>query len=205
MAVTNGYCTVAELRDQLGDTGSKLDLDLLEHAINATSRAIDRYCGRRFWQDSTVQTREYRITDPYVAWVDDISTETGLVIKTDTAGDYSWATTWTTDDYDLEPENADKDGAAHAWWRIIAIGTKTFPIHARRKTLQVTARFGWSAVPDDVNEAAILKAAGLFRRKDAPYGIAGFGEMGNAVRITRRDPDVMELLNNYVKYTMGSV
>lgn len=205
MAVTNGYCTVAELRDQLGDTGSKLDLDLLEHAINATSRAIDRYCGRRFWQDATVQTREYKVTEPYVAWVDDISTTTGLIIKTDTTGDYSWATTWTTDDYDLEPENADKDDAAYAWWRIIAIDTETFPIHSRRKTLQVTARFGWSAVPDDVNEAAILKATGLFRRKDAPYGIAGFGEMGNAVRITRRDPDVMELLNNYVRYTMGEV
>lgn len=205
MAVTNGYCSVAELRDQLGDSGSKLDLDLLEKAVNATSRAIDRYCGRRFWQDSVVKTRTYKVSEPYIAWVDDISTTTGLIIKTDTSGDYSWATTWTSTDYDLEPDNADMDDAAYAWWRILAVDSQTFPRSELRKTLQVTARFGWSAIPDDVNEAAILKATGLFRRKDAPYGIAGFGEMGNAVRITRRDPDVMELLNNYVRYDMRGV
>lgn len=65
-------------------------------------------------------------------------------------------------------------------------------------TVQVTARFGWSAVPYQVNEATILKAASLFKRKDAPFGVAGFNEFG-AVRITRKDPDVLELLSDFAR------
>lgn len=196
MAVTNGYCTVAELRAHLGDSGSKLDTGGLEKAINATSRAIDKYTGRRFWQDSSAQVRVYRPDDVYTAWVDDISTTTGLVIKTDTGLDGTWATTWDAADYQLEPLNAALGDAAYAWWRIVAIDDKTFPAHARRTTLQVTAKFGWPAVPDDVNEACLIRATNLFKRKEAPFGVAGFGEFG-AVRISRRDTDVVDLLQPF--------
>lgn len=209
MAVTNGYCTVAEIRDQISDTSSLADSDLLEKAINAASRAIDKYCGRKFWQEATTSVRTYQIDDPYTAWVDDISTTSGLVIKTDTAGDGTFTTTWDSADYQLEPLNANVVAAGstvtpYAWWRIVAIDDKTFPIHDRRTTLQVTARFGWSAIPDDVNEAAILKATSLFRRKDAPFGVAGFGEFG-VVRIGRGDPDVMDLLRPYRRQYVGAV
>lgn len=208
MAVTNGYCTVAELREQFGDSGSKLSLALLERAINVTSRAIDKLCGypdRKFWLDATVETRVYRPDDPEVAWVDDIGTTTGLVIKTDTTGDGTYATTWDAADYQLEPLNADAADTAYAWWRIVAIDDKTFPVAPLRPTLQVTAKFGWSAVPDDVNEACILKAASLFKRKDSPDGVANFGDFG-PVRISRRmDPDVFELLWPFMRQYVGAV
>lgn len=205
MAVTNGYCTVAQVRDHLGDSGSKLDVDLLENAINAASRAIDRFCGRKFWQEATTSARTYRPGDPLTAIVDDISSTTGLVIKTDTTGDGTWATTWDSGDYQLEPLNSDVVASGstvtpYAWWRIVAIDEKSFITGGLRASLQVTARFGWSAVPDDVTEAAILKAVALFRRKDAPFGVAGIGDFG-PVRITRRDPDVTELLTPYVRYS----
>ena len=203
MAITNGYCTLTELRDQLGDSGSKLDQDLLEKAINATSRAVDSHCGRRFWQDPTVQTLLYRPEDHDVAWVDDISTTTGLVIKTDPGFDYSWSETWASTDYDLEPLNADKHGPAYSWYRIIAIGDFPFPLNARRRTLSVTARFGFSAIPDAVNEATIIKAASIFRRKDAIFGVTNFAEFG-PIRITRKDPDVIDLLSGQVRFGFGS-
>ena len=204
MAVTNGYCTRAELQQHFGDAGGKLDEDLLDRAINATSRAINRHCGRRFWQDSAVQAKVYRPRDTDIAWVDDISTTTGLIIATDTTGDGTYDTTWATTDYQLEPLNADTDSEAHAWWRIVPIDRYTFPVDDRRTTLQVTAKFGWSAIPDDVNEACILRAAAIFKRKEAVFGVAGFGQFGE-VRITRRDPDVMELLHPYVKIGVGAV
>lgn len=202
MAVTNGYCTVTELRDHLGDSGAKLDADLLERAINATSRAIDDYTGRRFWQDSTVQTKTYKVWHPYIAWVDDISTTTGLIIKTDGTGDYSWSSTWLVTDYDLEPDDA--DGVARPWWRVVAIGTQTFPVSPRRRTLQVTAKFGWSAIPDQINEATILKAASLFKRKDAVLGVVSFADFG-PMRISRKDHDVVELIGNFVRSPMGGM
>ena len=206
MAVVNGYCTVPELREHFADSSTNLTTALLERAINATSRAIDRFCGRRFWLDAedALTTREYRPDDPYEADVADISTTTGLVIKTDTTGDHSWATTWTSDQYQLEPLNADVDGGAFAWWTVTAVEDELFPIHPRRTTLQVTARHGWSAVPDGVTEACILRAAAIFKRKEAVFGIAGLNGFGE-VRISRRDPDVMDLLHPYVKIRVGAV
>lgn len=204
MTVTNGYCTVAQLRTHFGDDSSLLTEALLERAINATSRAIDKFCGRRFWQDSAVQAKVYRCDDGYEADVDDISTSTGLIIATDTTGDGTYATTWASTDYQLEPLNASTESTAYAWWRITAIGNYTFPIHARRTSLRVTAKFGWSAIPDAVEEACILRAASIFKRREATFGVAGFGEFG-VVRIGRSDPDVMALLGDFIKIGVGAV
>lgn len=210
MALVNAYCTEQEVRDQFKDENLVLSQDLLLRAINATSRAIDRHCGRKFWQDAATVARVYRPRDAYHVFTHDISTDTGLEIKTDTTGSGTFDTTWDADDYDLEPRNVDvvaagDTGDPFAWWQITAIDGKTFPLDARKATLQVTARFGWSGIPDDVNEAAIIKASSLFRRKDAPFGVAGFGELG-AVRISRfGDPDVMALLEPYVRYSRPDV
>lgn len=197
MALTNPYCQVADVRSQLGDATSQLDQSLIERAINATSRAIDRYCNRRFWQDPTPVTRLFDVWDRNIADVDDIATTTGLIVKIDTAGDGSYATTWTSSDYQLRPLNASADGGAYAWRQIAALGGQYFPPSRwPYPVLQVTAQWGWSQIPDDIVEAAILKAVSLFQRKDAPFGVAGFGDFG-AVRITKRDPDVLELLGNF--------
>lgn len=205
MAITNGYCTRDELQQHFGDAGARLDEDLLDRAINATSRGIDRFCGRRFWQDSVAQAKVYRPRETDVAWVDDISTTTGLLIKTDDDGDGTYETTWAATDYQLEPLNAETEAVAFAWWRITAVDRYAFTVDtAARTTLQVTAKFGWSDIPDEVNEACILRAAALFKRKEAVFGVAGFGDFG-VVRIGRRDPDVMELLHPYIKLSVGAV
>lgn len=208
MAVTNGYCTRAQLQEHFGDTITAIDVDLLDRAINAASRAIDRHCGRRFWMDAAVVARQYRPGDAYSVFVDDIATSAGVIVKTDTTGDGTYATTWDSNDFDLEPRNAavvasGSTGDAYSFWQITAIDDKTFPLHDRRATLQVTAKFGWSAVPVDVEEACILKAASLLKRKDAPFGVAGFGDFG-VVRI-RRDEDVFRLLHPYVRHARPEV
>lgn len=198
MAVTNGYCAVADLRTQLSDDGSKLSDVLLERAINAASRAVDRWCHRRFWQDPQPVSRTYRPCGPWTAEIDDIGTTDGLVIKTDTGGDGTWATTWQTTDYSLEPLNAEAKNPAFAWWTIVSVGNQQFFTLPLRPSLQVTAKWGWSQVPGEVVEATILKAVSLFKRKDAPFGVAGVNAFG-PLRITRSDPDVMDLLRPYQK------
>jgi hypothetical protein len=202
-AVANVYCTVGELRGQLGDDGGKLDGALLERAVGATSRGIEAYCNRRFWRDPAVKVRTYRPHDGCVAWVDDIATATGLLVKTDSNGDGTFETTWTIGtDFQLEPLNADVDAGSFAWWRLVAIGGKRFPqLWNGRPSLQVTAQFGWAAIPDGVNAAAILKATKLFRRKDSPEGWRGFADFG-PVRVSRfEDPDVVALLDPLVRYS----
>lgn len=205
MAITNGYCTAEELRAQFDDSAANLPQELLDRAINATSRAIDKFCGRRFWQDATAQTHIYRPEHTDVCWVDDISTTTGLIVATDSTGDGSYATTWASTDYELQPLNADKDESAYAWWRLHAVDRYAFPLTGKVPPLRVTARFGWSAIPDDVNEACILRAAQIFKRRESVSGVAGFDGFG-VVRISRRrDPDVAELLDNYIKIKVGAV
>ena len=206
MAVVNAYCSTTDLREHLADGSSILTTALLERAINASARAIDRYCGRRFWLDAAVAVRTYKPDSPSSAYVDDIGTSTGLIVKTGTDGT-TFPTTWASTDFVLEPRNAGIVGAgstadAHAFWEIVAIAGRTFSLHSYRPTLQVTARYGWSAAPPEVAEANILKAASLFKRKDAPFAVAGFGDFG-VVRIGRNDPDVMELLSSYRNPVVG--
>lgn len=198
MAVTNGYCTVDDVRGQLTDTGSKLDSASLERAINATSRAIDQYCGRRFWKDATPVARVFEAVDSHALPVNDIADAAGLLVEVDSVGDGAFAATWASSDYQLRPLNADADGGAYSWSEIATTGGLCFPwFRNGRPGVRVTATWGWSQVPDQVTSAAILKAVSLFMRKDAPFGVAGFTEFG-PVRITKRDPDVLDLLAPFI-------
>jgi hypothetical protein len=206
VTLTNAYCTVQDVRDFLADSGGTLTASVLELSINAASRWVDKQCGRRFWRDATVTTRVYRATDSRAVWTDDISGTAGLVVASDPGGDGTYDTAWTVGtDYQLEPLATDIAAGGdtvtpYAFWRIAAVGTRlSWPVSTVAfPAVQVTARFGWSAIPDDVKMATILRAVGLFRRKDAPFGIAGFGELGG-MRIARQDPDVGGLLGPYVK------
>lgn len=202
MAVTNAYATVDELREHFGDASDKLGEAMLERALDATSRAIDRWCGwplRRFWQDPAPTARTYRADDPYDLVVTDISTAVGLTIATDDNGDGTYETTWSASDYQLEPLSAIADGEPAT--RIVAVGARTWPVAGRRAGVQVTARHGWAAIPTDVRAATLIRAAAIFKRKEAIFGSAamnGFGE----ISIGRRDPDVIALLHPLVRITV---
>jgi len=204
-AAPDVYCTVGEVRGHVGDTGNDLDEQLLRRAVQTASRAIDDYCAggvagsRRFFKDLTVTARTFWCDDPARAWVDDIASNTGLLVKTDEDGDGVFETTWTVGtDYQLEPLNANQAG--WQWWEIVAVGTRAFPTWPQRAGLQVTARFGWPAIPVEVNQAAILKATKLFKRRESPDGFATGGLDIGPVRISRfEDPDVTMLLDPYTK------
>lgn len=191
----------------MGDTANVMTVAVGERAITAASRAIDKHCGyplRKFWLDSAATAKVYRPDDPYEAWVHDIGSTTGLVVETDTTGDNTYATAWDSADYQLEPLNADGGDAAYAWWRIVAVAAKTFPGGRYRPTLQVTAKWGWSAVPDDVHLACLIKAAALYERRNSPDGIHAVDGFG-AVRINRYDPDVLELLGPFQREYVGAI
>lgn len=198
MTVVNGYCSVDDIRDHLGDRASTFDTGLVERAVNAASRAVDGYTGHRFWQDPAPIARRYRPRRRDRLDVDDISTTTGLIVESSDTPTWTAPALWNLDtDFELLPDNADMDGPAYAWWRLFAVGSKGFP-RARFRSVRITARWGWSQIPDPVAEATLLKAVSLFERRNAPFGVAGFGEFG-VVKITRKDTDVVDLLSDYTK------
>jgi hypothetical protein len=192
VAITNGYLTLTELKTQLS-IADTVDDTSLEQAIEAASREIDRYCGRRFYYDADVSARSYTASNPFRLYVDDFGTTTGLVLKTDDNDDGTFETTWSASDYQVEPLNGRVESQAWAYFKLTILNG-ALPL-GRRARVQVTARWGWATTPTDVKEACYLLASDLFKAKDAPFGVAGFGDMG-LIRI-RSNPRAADLLDVY--------
>jgi hypothetical protein len=54
---------------------------------------------------------------------------------------------------------------------------------------------------NDVQEAILLTASRLYKRRQTPEGVAGFGGEGAVVRIVAADPDIVALLELHIDYT----
>ena len=218
MALTNSYASLAQLKARVRKTAStEFDAEL-ERVLVATSRAIDRFTGRRFWLDPAPTARLYRPRrDSDCLTVSDIGSSAGVIVETDD-GSGAFATAWSGTEFLLEPFDAELDDPVPEPYTRISSTTSgrwfRAPISTTRPTVRVTARHGWpgatvasgvAAAPPDVVEATLLKAARLFRRRDTPDGVAGTTETG-IVRISRQeDPDVALLLENgYVRQDGGS-
>jgi hypothetical protein len=197
MTLTNAYLTLAEFKSLIGKTTVDGD-DACERAIEAASRAVDAWCGRRFYADAAATARVFAPFTASEAWVDDIHTTTDLVVKTDTGDDGTYETTWTTGDYELMPRNGIRNGLeGWPYTAIRAVEGLSFPC-GRRATVQVTARWGWAAVPTAVELAAQILAMDFWKSKDAPFGIAGLDSEFGSSRI-RSNPQVKALLSPFVK------
>jgi hypothetical protein len=197
MAITNGYATLAEVKAALRLTDN-VDDSLLEKAIESASRRIDGYCGRWFYKTSATAVNIYPINEYLVAFPDDVS-NTSITIKIDTNADGTYATTLTQGvDYILEPTDAALRGYPYTHARMV--GGQTFPLEVTPSfpTVQVTAQWGWNAVPSDVSQACVLLSMRQFARLNAALGVVGFADMAITVRAV--DPDVRDLLNQYVKF-----
>jgi len=187
------YVALSELKSALGITSSTDDA-FLTLAIGAAETAINDLCGRKFTADGSVSARTYR-AQPYICVTDDISTLTGLVVKTDTNGDGSYDQTWASTDYQVEPLNSLVKGRSVNNLR--AVGDYLFPVYGDGlASVEVTANWGWPAVPDPIEQSTLMMAARFYSRKASPLGIIGIGDFG-PVRISRSDPDIAHLLMDY--------
>lgn len=194
MAITNGYCTRANLTDQLRITDN-IDDNVLDRAINAASRQIDGRCGRRFYLDGSATARTYAPQNAGLVIIDDVSTLTALVVKSDTGLDSTFATTLTIGtDFQVEPLNGLVQGNPITQLR--SLDANYYVQADSRATVQVTAKWGWPSVPVAITEATALLAARIFKRYDSPLGVAGFGDLG-AITVRRLDPDVEQLIAPY--------
>lgn len=192
------YATLANLKLQLTIADTDRDA-LLNAALSAASRRVDTYCGRVFGLD-TVATARLFDPDQRIAWrpngaqvflIDDIGDPTfSVATGYYTTGTY---TALASTDYATDRPNAIAEGypitgllRAYGWY----VGPSN--------RLQVTAKWGWPAVPAEVVEATLILAGRLYKRKDSPEGVLGASEWGT-VRVSRTDPDVADMLGPLVK------
>jgi hypothetical protein len=199
--ITNGYATRNQVKAALRiGTADTLDDDLIDNCVGAASRLIDGYCNRRFWQTGTAEARVYQAEDSFYCSIDDIA-GTALTLRSSTQADGTFDLTWKVSDYQLEPLNGNLDGLTWSYDKIRAVGDYLFPTvnanYGEQALVQVTAVFGWPAVPEPVTQATIIQASRIFKRYDSPLGVAGFGDLG-AIRVSRfLDPDMAQLVEPY--------
>ena len=198
MAITNGYCTLQDIKDALRITDT-VDDDLLELSVETASRQIDDHCERVFYSTAGA-TRTYAPRDSFVCEVDDLVSLTSL--KTSTAADGVFDQTWQSDDYQLEPLNSLAGGIPTPFTQIRVTDDYWFPLADDEATVQVVGTFGWSAVPTAIKFATILLASRLYKRMDSPLGVAGIGDLG-VMRVSRIDPDIDALIMPFKKLRMA--
>lgn len=172
-----------------GISGAQHDT-IITNAVNAVNQSVVQHCGRTF--DKTAvgseTARVYRPENRCLVLTDDFHDVTNLVVKTDEGDDGTYETTWTTDDFQTEPLNQLESGVTVPFYRIVAVESRRFPWN-RRPSVQVTAAWGWTAVPPAVFQATLLWAARTFHRHASPQGVAGFDQFG-AVRLSSNDEDI---------------
>lgn len=202
MTITNGYCTLAELKARLDIATADTDDDtILEAIITAVSRHIDNVAGRWFFSSSgsvADETRYYTGHDSheFISPDDIISLTT---IATDGDGDGTYEDTWTDSDYNLLPYNASSGSSPYTSIETSEQGDYWFPEMAK-KGIKLTGKFGYAlTAPTPIKEACLLQCERLFKRKDAVFGVVGGGDMGMNY-ILKLDPDVVLLLDPYVKW-----
>lgn len=191
--MANEYATLTDLKTQVGITDSARDA-LLNNALAAASRAIDKKTGRRFWLDPTAVQRTF---NPYgrtvrdqrgaLLLIDDIGSLDNLLVETGSGSSWTAAT-----GYETTPDNALLDEQAITG---LLLATGTWGTHTTR--VRIAARWGWPAVPDEITQATLLQAGRLFKRKDSPDGVAGSSEWG-FMRVPNLDPDVRALIEPYM-------
>lgn len=194
MAITNGYCTLDDLRAQLS-VEDNADDTRMEAVITAVSRWIDTEARRRFYTTQNDETRYYTATCDEWVLTDDMISVTS--VATDLDGSGSYATAWVSTDYLLSPFNASALGQPYTEIRTRRSGSKSFD-PCIEAGVKVVGKFG---VPADspwqeiVREACLIQSARIFKRKDSPFGIAGTGEFGQLSMLKPSlDPDVKAML-----------
>jgi hypothetical protein len=210
-----------DLQSYLGVTFTAAEITTAGFACAAASDAIRTATNRTFQAQDTVATARYfTYRRPYgtysyysnyygsVDWsvvypslfstaipatmldIDDlfiVNQTLASVTVSDTLSTSTWTPTaaW--------PFNAAANGLPYG--KLVFTAGTFLPLGAGQ--LKVTAKWDWPALPNTVINAALLQASRIFKRKDAPFGIAGDPTIGGAMRILPYlDPDVAVMVQS---------
>jgi hypothetical protein len=190
------YATLAMLKTRMGipDSNNGRDADLTQR-LSSAAADINRWCHRQFGRAEDVSTRTFR-ADRCGVDVHDFWDLDSLVVQP------IGGTAWDVSTLIAMPEDGIMDGVpGWPYSRLELYGAElaTHPLVQsltyRGTRVQVTAKWGWQDTPENVTTANLMLAVADDKAKDAPFGVAGFGDY--AVRI-RQNGMVVEKLAPYV-------
>lgn len=163
MAVTDAYATAAQYRAVIEMTDTSQDSELGDD-LTAVSRYIDRKLNQFFTIDESAAARVFvgaggrtlylRLDDDLNPGIGDTD---GLTIKVDTDDDGSFAdeTAWAATDYELRPLNAGDGPEPRPYTQIHVPSWSSkggWPVRSR---IEITAKWGWPAVPKAIERATL--------------------------------------------------
>lgn len=161
--------TLAQVRAYIGKPSGDTGQDsLLTELIGRATLAFQAHTGRKLGLDASSSTRTYELT-PYDAArrlirVDDLSAAPSSVV-TKTKSDTTVTTYTVGTDLLMRPYNRE------TWEPITAIEVRPSATGLSEDYIvEVTGTFGWPAVPDDVQQAALQQVRTWWRRDVANTG-----------------------------------
>lgn len=192
MAIGDRYAQLSELKDRLKiDVGDTSRDTALQAALSVASRKIEGHCNRQFNDAGTTSARKYFPSSPYVVDVDDFSTLDGMSLVVNGSlfvQDVQWT---------AYPLNGLNNGMPWVYEKVLAIAGNTFvPLIQGQPNITVTARWGWTAVPDPVHEACLIIAEKIQLLADVPLGEGGDKQFGTYD--VKQDSMVCGMLMQYV-------
>lgn len=206
MTITNGYCTLTEVKQEgvlnFASSDSYMD-DMLETVIESVSRLIDDECHRFFYQTSSTPFY-YTAVQPTKIFINDVcSPSSDVTVAIDHNNDGVIDTTLDSSNFFLAPYNASDLSVPYTCIEITPTGHYNFPVRIR-KGVKVTSKFGWPSVPKEIKTAAILQSARVFKRFSTPLGSESMTALGKqTLTIPSMDPDVQKLISRYKKVVFG--
>ena len=66
--------------------------------------------------------------------------------------------------------------------------------------MQITAKFGWSAIPTAVKRACLIQARNVFKAQDATFGAFQLSIDGQIRNVPAIDPTARAQLEPFVRY-----
>ena len=179
MAITNGYCTLAELQTRLG-IDHQNQTQNLEYSVETASREIDSYCNRHFYTDTAATRYIPHSYDGLVLDIPDLIHGAITSVAVSTGDNNTYDQTWTENTHFVAFPYAGEisDGVQHPVTELHAI-TRVWPTLGKwPRRVKIVGNFGWGAVPTPVRQAAMELAAYRYKTRESPLGVAGFGDFG---------------------------
>lgn len=206
------YVSPEELKSSINVSQSetKDDYEIQRACITATSLIHD-LCGQHFYQITEPRTFSY--DSIYELFIDAVVPGSITEFALDYSGTGVYDTIW-TENRDFQTLRFNErynvrwlgEERPHDFVRVLlsvngaggAPGGQMLPFvwaYTPNNRVRITATWGWPEVPQNIHHAAVLLATDLFKMKDAPWGIAGMGELGMVK--TQANPEVTELIARY--------
>jgi hypothetical protein len=203
MSVADSYANAEAYRARIRKTDSGQDSSI-EDDLLAVSRYIDRRLNRFFTKDDSPVARvgtpgfDMVLDRDGVLFVDDIASLTGLEIRVDDDRDglFNDQGLLVSTDYQVRPINAPYGPEPRPWTQIYLVPWGTRRAWFFGYQVQITALWGWPAVPKAIEVGCIHLTSIL--RLESSRATRTVNELGQVLSTSRQAQDILtELIDAY--------